>query len=284
MKSEERQQLKTNELGELLGKATEFFDKNGNQILWGFVIVVVVISGFIYYTRNTRAENEAVWGRILSATSAEDFASVADDYEGSTGSAWARLAEADRNLQSGVRLAFTNRPEGIEDLSELKEARKAYQQLINGSPPDTVRERAMLGMARYLETVSDGDLDEAINAYKRFASRFPNSPHREYADRRAKELEADETFYAWFFKQNPKTEDRATPSDGATTDDLTLPEIPDALYPDDWQEPSEETLPGELEGTTPKEEEAPKTPDAPSEPAEEKPEEPTDKKEDEKTE
>ena len=249
MKSDD-QQLKSNELNELLTKVVEFFDKFGNQVLWTFVAVVVVLSGIIYWVRNSRAESAAVWGRYLSATSAEDFASIADDHRGTLGGYWARLAEADRSMQTGIQLAFTNRPEGIEDISELKKAKKVYEELISSSAPSKVRERASLGMARYLETVSDGDLKSAVSAYQKFSSQFPNSPDREFAEQRANELESNdaEKFYAWFFKQNPKPEDRQHPNDGAPQDDVVLPEIPDALIPEDWVEPKAESTEPPAEG------------------------------------
>jgi len=242
MKSDD-QHLKTNELSALLTKVVEFFDKYGNQALWGFVAVVVVLSGTIYWQRTSQAKASAVWGRYLSATTAEDFASIADDHAGSVGSYWAQLAEADRSLQMGIQLAFTNRPEGIEDLSELKKAKRAYQSLIDSSAPSKIRERAALGMARYLETVSDGELDDAISAYKRFADQFPDSSQREYADNRIQQLESGDAakFYAWFFKQNPKPEDRQVLTDGAPQDDLTLPEIPDALIPEGFELPTIES-------------------------------------------
>jgi len=66
-----------------------------------------------------------------------------------------------------------------------------------------------------------------------------------------------EAFYEWFDEQNPRPEDRKSPADGGFQPQapITLPVIPQELYPSDWNELKLPDLPsldgGTEEATTP---------------------------------
>ena len=255
MKSQHRHDLQTNELGKLLERITPFFEKYATTrnvlILCGAIVAAAAV---IYRVRDSRALDENAWTNFMSCQSAEDFAKVADKFEGTDVGAWARLNEGEMLLQQGIDLCFTDKAGGMSD---LKQAEKAFDGLLKAtSVPDKLRERALMGKARFLETASNGDTQSAIAAYSKFVKDFPDSALAQSAKKRIETLEQGhaQEFYAWFHKQNPKPEDRKKPRDSGSddvikdfeSDPLALPPIPDALRP--WQ-PLDDSAPSKPTST-----------------------------------
>ncbi len=217
MKSEHRHDLQTNDLSKVIAQAGEFLQKNGQSLLIGLVAVIALVIAIAVYSSRSDTESAESWARLAAARLAEDYAKVADDYDGTSAGAWARLQASELNLEQGIQVAFTNRPNDIAEISELKQAKKGFDSLLsNSSVPSTVRERALLGMARYLETTCDGNTDQAIRAYKQFVSEFKNSSQKRIAEERIEALgtQSAQEFYAWFYDQHPKPLDREMPNDG----------------------------------------------------------------------
>jgi len=214
MKSEHRHELKTNELGKLAGQIVPFFEKYGNRLLTGLVVMSVVAAAVIYWQRSSRGAAEAGWTMLSAATSPDKYAEVADKFPGTAVGAWARLSEAESRLESGVQLSFTDRTASVSDLNAAK---KSFEKLLEQPKlPPTVRERGLFGLARCLESLSDGDTETAVKAYGRLLKEFPETIYREIADRQIAILKTGrgQEFYAWFYKQNPKPPDRGRPRDG----------------------------------------------------------------------
>lgn len=209
------------------------------------LLVLVVAGGYLGYTvMQERAQEAAVasWSKFSNARSAADFGEVAKEYGTSEVGIWARLAEGEAELNEGIRLQFTDRKSAD---AELKKSAEAFDAVIkSGTAPAIALERAYLGKARYLEATSDGKLDDAVAAYKSFAQKYPNSIYKSLIEGRIKDLEKPEAkdFYAWFSKLNPKPEDRPNPRDGLPSGHpdinapITLPQIPEELYPANWSE------------------------------------------------
>ncbi len=230
MKSGHRHDLQTNDLRKLAKKAGEFLQKNARLLSIVICAVAVLVIAGLIFAMQSQSEKETSWTSFSASMNAEALAKVADDYEGTVAGAWARLREAEINLQQGVNVAFTERPAaGIAEISELKQAKQGFDNLVNGkSVPSAVRERALIGLARYLETTCDGNTQTAIQAYRRFIADFPDSSQRELAEQRMTALETDATkdFYAWFFKQKPEPKDTEKPFDGSPFGDLKLDDEP----------------------------------------------------------
>lgn len=213
MDSQHRHELQQNELGKLTNQALPFLEKYGMQLVIALAAVVVVGAGAAWWYGESNISTAASWTQLegtlfQSNPSADDFASVADKHPGSVAAAWAKLKEADDYLKSGMQAVFTDREAALAD---LKKAQEGYQKLDAGGAgiiPD-VRERALFGLARCLETMSDGKSDAAIDAYRRLIEQFPDSMFRTIAQNRIKELESPEAreFYAWFHEQKPKPKD-----------------------------------------------------------------------------
>jgi hypothetical protein len=229
MKSEHRHELKTNELGQLAQRMMPFLEKNGTRILVIFSAVAFVSAITIYWVRSSRATTYVGWARVAAARSAEDFANVADDFPGSKVAAWARLNEAERHLQNGIRLMFTDRAAGVSDLSQ---ARSTLEELLaERGIPDQVREGARFRLARCLESEIGENTDAAIDAYEQLLQEYPESMYKESAETRVAALRTQEAknFYAWFQKQNPKPPDIEKPNDGAASEDAATGDVNPSL-------------------------------------------------------
>lgn len=213
MKSEHRHELKTNDLGRWASQVSESAEKYTNQIIAGIVGVMLIAAIAIYWQRSSKAAASAGWNEMAAAQSAEDFANIADKYPGTAAAAWALLREAELHLGTGMRLAFTDRASG---LSDLKKARESFEKLVNDSSiPADVKERALFGQGRCLETLSGKDTTAAIAAYQRLISEYDYSAYRKAAEERiaALRLGGAQDFYAWWQEQNPKPADRELPRD-----------------------------------------------------------------------
>ena len=213
MKSQHRHELQTNELGLLVERFTNWYEENSSRLLVGVLIVAAAIAVGVYVTRSSYARRAEAWAAFAACRSSEEYANVADDFEGTAVGAWARLNAGEGQLQQGIQLMFRDRAAGV---AELKEAETRLKGLVDDSgTPKEVRERALIALARLRETASDGDLQPAIALYKQFLTEFPKSVLRATAEQRVDALEAgrSQEFYAWFHKQNPKPADLEKPSD-----------------------------------------------------------------------
>lgn len=192
----------------------KWFDQHGNTAT--AIICVAMIGGAIWfsYHRTTSDRSERAWARFSQARTAEDFASIAEDFPSTEVGAWARLSEGERLLESGISLMFTDRAAGLGD---LKKADEALRKVVNASSAQPVaRERAQWALAKSVETQSDADSTKAVAAYEAFLKEFPKSTYKAAAEERIGMLKSDRAkeFYAWFHKQKPKPADRAKPKDG----------------------------------------------------------------------
>jgi hypothetical protein len=216
MKTEDRKQLTTNELGQFGLQIGKFFETHGRNVLIGVGATVAIAAAVIYWVRSSNAAEEAGWTRLAACASAKDYADLAEDrqFRGTAVAAWARLRESNIHLSNGIRGYFTDRKSGRSD---MRAARDAFTQVLEADGvPAEVRERALYGQAVCLETMSDGEATDAIKAYKLLLTSYPDTIYKEEAERRAKALESADmqTFYAWYDKQNPKPSDRVKPNDG----------------------------------------------------------------------
>lgn len=217
MKSEHRHELQTNELGKLATHVGQWFQKYGRHVLIGLAAVLVLAVAGGVFSSHVRSEKQRAWDAFYKAQNGQDsvtLTDVAENFSGSAVAAWAQLRQAEQDLRTGIRLSFTDRNGAISD---LKTAQEGFNSILTSeSTPENVRERALNGLARCLETTSDGNTEPAIEAYRKLLIEFPDSVFKESAQKRIDALEtgASQEFYAWFHKQNPKPEDLQKPQDG----------------------------------------------------------------------
>lgn len=216
-----------------------FIEQYGKQIVFGVIALVILFGAASFIANSGKAEAEERWSKFAAAQSASDYANVASDFPGTDVAVWARLTEGEMQLREAVQLQFSDRAAAGGKFKSAGEALESV--LANANLPMAARERALLGQARLLEATSDGNMDEAIAAYEKVKG-IPNSIYASLVEARIEALKQDDTksFYKWFAKQNPKPEDRARPQDGLPSGHpelpVTLPPIPDELFPADWSD------------------------------------------------
>ena len=228
---------------------------HGKQILLGTLGVLALLIVAAVLTSGGRSPYEKEWSRFADAKSASDFADVASDFPNTDVAVWAKLTEGEMLLHEAVRLQFSDRKASE---SQLKDAGKAFDEVIEqaGGLPDAM-ERGLLGKARFLEATCKGDTTEVVKAYDAFLGRFPDSVYKDSIQNRVESLKSKDAqaFYAWFSQQNPKPEDRARPQDGLPAGHpeipVSLPPIPEELYPSDWSELKIDEKPDSGAGNTP---------------------------------
>lgn len=219
MKSEHRHELQTNELGKIADKMGGFFELYGNRIMIGLCVVSIVASAIIYWVRSSRAKDSAAWTALTTSGNAEDLADVWDRFPGTPAGIWSRVREGESRLGNGVQLMFTNVESGR---SELKKSAEAFQTVVNQrSASSTARERALIGLARAQESLSDGTESDAIKTYEQLIKDFPESVFKKDAEARIAALKSGsgQEFYAWFAKYDRPKPPEKRPLDKGATDD-----------------------------------------------------------------
>lgn len=214
MKSEERHDLAQNELAKLFDRWATKIDPYANQILIGVCAVALVAAGVIYWVRTNQVTQAVGWSELMDASSAEEYANVADDFAGTTVEHWARTRASWGNLRDGIRLSISDRAASNE---RLEEAREGFDKLLaSADAPVEAREQSMMGLALTLESQSSGDTEPAITAYENLLREFPETRYAKQAKERIDELKTGESqqFYAWFSKETPSPASRPQPNDG----------------------------------------------------------------------
>lgn len=213
MKSEHRHELQTNELGRFADQVGSFFQTNGNKVMMWVCAGSLVLAAGIYWYRSSNVTESSAWAMYSSARNADEYEDIWKNYKSSNAAPWARLREADSRLSNGIQLAFSS----LETAqTELKKAKEAYQSVIDQrGVPAAIRERALFGLARAQESLSDGNESDAIKTYEQFVKEFPESIFRVEAEKRIAVLNSGsgQEFYSWFAKfPRPKAKD-PRPSD-----------------------------------------------------------------------
>jgi tetratricopeptide (TPR) repeat protein len=263
MDSQHRHELQQNELGKLANQALPFLERYGMHLVVALAAAVVGGIGAAWWYGQASASTAESWTQLESALfqqnpSADDFASVADKHPRSPAAAWAKLKEADDYFRSGMQAVYSDKEAALAD---LKKAQESYQKLEAGGAdriPDDVRERALFGLGRCLEALSDGNTAAAIDVYRRLIDQFPDTMFKGIALDRIKALESEDAkdFYAWFHQQSPKPRDvQPLPFKKPETKPLDDSPAPDATSGDvpvkDADAPASESPPGADETSSP---------------------------------
>ena len=165
-------------------------EKYGLHIVLAVSAAIVIAAEEMFWNRTNTAEKTAGWTELRSANSAETLLAVAEieSLSKKPVAAWARLQAAERYLQTGIRQSLENR-EGERGLvSDLDEARKNFQLVLDAATANSnLQERALYGLGRCLETMAGVNqrtdapnsttvdlLDAASKAYEKLLSEYPN--------------------------------------------------------------------------------------------------------------
>ena len=212
----------------LLQKLNRFLEKHGNRISIGICLLTALLVGWILWQRNVKAREQVAWSQLSGSSSPDDLEDVWKKNPDSAAAPWARLVEAEQRLTNGIQSMFLDVEAGRK---ELEQARKSFEVLSElGSAPRMVRERALFGLARAEESLSDGSTQEAQKAYQRLVERFPDSFFKDKAEQRLRDLASGGSgeFYQWFAKfDRPKPKDQSPRDTGAMGSDPGLDALRD---------------------------------------------------------
>jgi hypothetical protein len=274
MDSQHRHELQQNDLSVLLQKLNRFLEKHGNRISIGICLATALLVGWILWQRNVKAREQVAWSQLSGSSSPDDLEDVWKKNPDSTAAPWARLVEAEQRLTNGIQSMFLDVEAGRK---ELDQARKSFEVLSElGSAPRMVRERALFGLARAEESLSDGSTQEAQKAYQRLVERFPDSFFKDKAEQRLRELASGGSaeFYQWFAKfDRPKPKDQSPRDTGAAGGGLDLEALRNLAEQarQDSNSDSDEPASEETDGLSPPGEGESAEPGTPAEPAPETP-------------
>ena len=210
MKAEHRHELQTNELGKVVDSVGGIFDTYGNQIMIGICAAAIAVSATIYWVRRSNDLERQAWAAMADANSPEAFAEIIDRYPKASAAPWARLQAAESRLAKGIQLMFTDREAALVELKGTADRPKCLEDLqalvAEQQLPSEIRERALFGLARCQETISDGNEAAAIETYETLLRQFPETIYKARAEDSIAALKkgSAQEFYAWFAKQNPK--------------------------------------------------------------------------------
>jgi len=218
MKSEERQSLETNQLGEVVRAAGQRLEDNTTKIVAAVCAVLLIAAAITWWVRQSSSSATAAWTQLEKAETVTQFSDIRESHAGTTPGRWAQLLESELYLKTGLEQMFSDRELGSGD---LKKAITGFQELNANKSDPAIQERALWGLALALEATSDGDTTKASEAYQRLLNDFPETTYRPVAEQRIAALKTGgvKEFYAWFSKQNPKPAE-VRPKDSGFKDDF----------------------------------------------------------------
>jgi len=198
MRKERRQELKENELAEILGRWMARIAPHSQKILIAVLAILIVYLGWSIWTRWANAVEIEAWELLHAAMekgAAADYETVAERFPRTEAAYWAQLLAADTHLQIGCREIFANKADGAQ---ELRKALDGYLSLRNVNISPFFQQRVLWGLGRAYESLSgtregQGELDRAISVYRELVQRWPDGTFSSMAKRRLAMLEKPET-------------------------------------------------------------------------------------------
>ncbi|MBX7167840.1 MAG: hypothetical protein K1X74_16020 [Pirellulales bacterium] len=272
MKTERRPK---NELADALMRTAEGVKPYSTYIFGGVLALIVVGGIYVYLSNTSEAQKRAAWDSFNDATNdnkLEQLDDLARDFPDAPAGLWAQLVAANKRLEAGGELLFSNRTAARD---ELRKAVEGFDAVRETAQIPLLREQAIWGAARAYESLgyeSRADMETALKLYEQLAE-IKDSPFASIARLRADDLKREGTkqFYDWFATQQLEG---TAPAGGQTgLDDLnTLGEGPDIVPsqgtpPVDTPPPTTETSPTETPATETPAGEAPPTDNAPADTA-----------------
>ncbi len=217
MKSERRHELQHNLLLDWLKDSSETIKPYTNAIIGVLVLALVAFFAWSWWSKQSAADKAAGWTAFFDARTTDkpsDLQDVAERYAGSPVAHWSQAVAADINLATGCDELFQNKALANQ---HLQEARDGYMTVLDQTRNPELRQRATFGLGQSYEAMagtrqSQGELESAIEQYKKLVDEWPNTVYAHLARQRLKALERNETkeFYDAFAKYEPPGQRGAT--------------------------------------------------------------------------
>jgi tetratricopeptide (TPR) repeat protein len=227
--NDRRHELQTNELAVHLQKINRSIEPYSKQI--AVVVGLLVVGGIawgLYSSKVSGDRSDATLQLIqaVGSSSAEQLATVSDNYPDTAAAAWSRLYEGNAHLANGLQALYADRDEA-EAL--LGDARAAYESALAGTEDRLLQSRGNFGLARVAESLNE--IEKAIAAYQKCIDANESEAMVEQAQDRIDALSTPQTkeFLAWFSEQDFKPADPSLPP--SLPAEKTLPDLPDFDLP-----------------------------------------------------
>lgn len=269
MDTEERHELKENDLAEMLRNFGDWFNEHGTKVLLVLVIVVGTFTGYNFYTTSVEQRYEAAWADLAAANTPENFLAVARSHDEPTVQTLAYLRGADLYRRRaidryepmedaavenriGEQATEANAPESNNDTegpspeADLEQAAAMYRRVLEQDPEhtDTIyRVNALIGLGAVAE--SRKAWDEAAEQYQR-ASELAGEPLEPLARQARRRLDLlDDLRRPIVFGPEREPEEQMGPLEHLPEDALEGLELETEL-PEDVEAPPTEAPPMEL--------------------------------------
>ncbi len=146
MQTEERHELKQNDLQDFLANIGEFWKKSGNAILIVITLVVVVFAGYRIYNTRLEARYENTWADLALTGSPASFAELGESLPYAAARAKANLNGADLYLQEASDPSGRE-PGELPAEEKLQRAQSLYQAVLAAEVHEVMHLNAKLGLA-----------------------------------------------------------------------------------------------------------------------------------------
>ena len=233
-----KQELKRNDLADVLEHKLEQIKPYTNVILLGVLLVVVIVGGITWWVVRQQSKKDEMWNDFYIArntavfeSNPRDLMTHAERFGNSTSAAWARQLAADLKLQEGARSIYSDRKEG-ETL--VREAIALYDQVIDEAKSKSMLHQvALYGRGQAHETLLD--LDAARADYEAAAAAAePDSTMALAVERRLEMLSDPQltSFASAFLEYDPtNSSDSSDLLPPTSSPNAPLPQIPDISFP-----------------------------------------------------
>lgn len=204
MKSDRRHKLERNQLLLWLLEKWGQVKPYANILLTAILAILVVAVGVTLWNRMAESRSGDAWNEYFAALNGMDRTALEDMAQkrpGTNAAHWALVTVGDMQLQSGCNLLFVNKTSAN---LELRKAVENYQAVRAQATSSALLERAGYGLGRARE--AQGDLEQALKAYREIVEKWPKGAFAQSAEERVKDLTSKPTrsFYDKFAKFDPK--------------------------------------------------------------------------------
>jgi len=179
MKAKRRQELRTNELAQMLLDLRAFYQKYANYIWGGALAVVVVLAAGTFWHRSTQGRVDQAWSQFYTVSLSLQQPDRKDEGFSSAINQLKDLADdaPDQRLRAQARLrlgqvfwakAMDSAADTAQTTGFLAEARKAYEEVLRGESADPLQGAlARLSLAAIAE--NERQFEQARDLYRQVA-------------------------------------------------------------------------------------------------------------------